>query len=123
MFTIDQWFWVILLSVLGSILPEVLNFCELRKVPVEKWPDYYGRYSFWILTILKVLVCGGLAPIVLGIRPEDKPPLQLIIATGASAPLLVARALSIVPRQGPIPTDIDGLSQKISDVVVSEVEH
>jgi hypothetical protein len=85
-------FWVIFaVGCGGGIAAEALKWFGLRDSP--NTPVYLRSVKYWVLTILMVLIGGGLAPLY-GTKDVNA---LLAVNIGASAPLIIGALFRTVP--------------------------
>ena len=90
---VDLW----LAGLLGGCASEVLKWFRIREELHKGLPDYAKSWSYWIVTIAMAAL-GGI--LVLMYQASDEVVLSHILAfnIGASAPLILEKVASGVPR-------------------------
>ena len=88
-----------LLGAFGGFLGEFVGIFKLRREAVAKWPDFLKWWSYWILTIVMIIV-GGL--VVVGYLVSG-PMLNILLAAqvGMTTPLFLERLLGQIPPVTP----------------------
>ncbi|MDD5038920.1 MAG: hypothetical protein PHN78_06355 [Dehalococcoidales bacterium] len=90
-------FWVVFaVACGGGIAAEALKWFGLRDSP--NTPQYVHSVKYWVLTVIMILIGGGLAPLY-GTKDVNA---LLAVNIGASAPLIIGALFRTVPAT-PIP--------------------
>ena len=84
-----------LLGVAGGFVAEFLGLFKLRHAAPEQWPKYLKTPIYWMISIVMMLVGGGLVILYIVSDASVTPVLALNI--GASAPLI----LQVLTAQAP----------------------
>ena len=84
-----------LLGVAGGFVAEFLGLFKLRREAPERWPKYLKTPIYWIISIVMMVVGGGLVILYISSDAAVTPVLALNI--GASAPLI----LQVLTAQAP----------------------
>ncbi len=91
--TISGFWFVLLVGCLGGLLGEAAKWFQLRESP--NLPDYARKPSYWIITLIMILL-GGLLAVLYG---TDNRNAILIANIGLSAPLII-KTLAETTREG-----------------------
>ena len=84
-----------LLGMAGGFVAEFLGLFKLRREAPERWPKYLKTPIYWIISIVMMVVGGGLVILYISSDAAVTPVLALNI--GASAPLI----LQVLTAQAP----------------------
>lgn len=96
---LDGFLKVFLAGCIGGFCGDFLGWWKLRTCDPQEFPKYLKYYYYWILTFL-MWVVGGLCAIAYGTKEVH---VILAIHLGISAPLIIQKLSSIMPR---VVTDI-----------------
>jgi len=88
-----------LFGVLGGVLVEALGLYNLRKDYPDVCPKWLKSKFYWSITVIMVLIGGGLVDIYLLSNMTLNP--WLAVNVGASAPLILGTVTSQAPDVSP----------------------
>ena len=95
---LDSFWQVFIGGFVGGSFSELLDWWKLRKCPPDKLPLYRRYRYYWCITILMWLAGGGWA-VLYGTHQVNA---ILAVHIGISAPLIIEKFSSTIPKMGDI---------------------